>query len=215
MKLTEILGFIESEIKEQLMSRTETTESLVEAGARERRRSQAGDKGKKKDRVKIGNLKRTGKKASDADKEAHGKTKSAGRHRAPTKGTVPTKRGRKMTPDQIAKREKIGDGIFASIKSNPKKKKPFIKAAQTHGVPEAEWPAFVWAAASNQALAPGSGLKKANAAKGKGKKAAPPSLGKAKKGSRPDWPEKNPLKSKKRGSKRDSKDKDQLDLGVK
>jgi len=206
MRLKDILGFIEAEILSQLQGEIEENISLTEAGARERRRSKAAERGTRGPKIKIGKDKQTGKKSATDTKR--GKEW----HNADKKGTVPTVRGRKLGKKGSAKykkRETIGNQIFASIKSDPAAKKPFIAAARKHGVPEKEWPAFVWAAASDQAIKGGSGgskKKKTAGAKKKGS-SVPTSSTPSKKG-----------KSKGGGKKitrtKDSKDKDQLNLGL-
>jgi len=234
MKLKEILHFIETEIMNQItgLAPDKNMVDLAEAKKRAAAQRASGETPRspaKRSQTKAKTAAAGGKKRRkvgrghepiDRSKKDTSKERGSTWHKAATKGTVPTVRGRKLGPKGspgYVKREKIGDAIFKSIKDDPKKKKKFVDAARSHGEAEKEWPAFVWAAASNQAISPGSGLDAANKKKPKGKKADAGDTTAKKGGSKtqPEWPKKSPGIAKKRRTKKDSKDKDQLNLDLK
>lgn len=146
MKLKDLLEFIEQEIMTQL-GVTSEQENLTEAGAATAKKSRAGyQKGVWR------------KKGSGRQPPPGGPNQV----KAASKGTVGKVHGRKLPKAKIPKRDKTATKIFNTVADGGKEGRKAKKDAQKlAGAQGAEWPAGVWAIATDKTI------------KGKGASSAP------------------------------------------
>lgn len=152
MKLRDLLDYIKDEIHTQMTSANNDDSTVPENNVDLVEDSNTQDPSSKKPPVKGGKL---SKAALYARMKAKGRNYTAGKNQkyAATKGTVGTERGRKLSKKLVPKRDAKAGRIFDTIASGGKQAKRALKKAKSmKGAGGGDWPAGVWAIATDQTI---------------------------------------------------------------